>query len=126
MKKKVLVIENNRDIRDIVSFILEEAGFKCLGIPEPEKIDHVGKFHPDIILVDEFINSKPGHRLCHRIKQHKTLRHLPVIILSTASNIEVIAKECNANDFVSKPFDMDELITKVTDAIDNQSLASSY
>ena len=80
----------------------------------------------DIILIDEVINSKPGHRLCHRIKQDKTLRHLPVIILSTANNIELIAKECNANDFVSKPFDMDELIAKVVGVIDNQPLTSLY
>ena len=68
MKKKVLVIENDRDIRDIVSLILDEAGFNCLGMPEPEKIEHLREFDPDIILIDEFINSKPGHRLCLRIK----------------------------------------------------------
>jgi len=124
MKKKILVIENDRDIRDIVSFILEEAGFKCLGMPEPEKIEQVKTFDPDIILIDEFINNKPGHRLCHRIKQEETLQHLPVIILSTANNIELIAEECKANDFVRKPFDMDELIAKVIRVIDNQQLTS--
>jgi DNA-binding response OmpR family regulator len=126
MKKKVLVIENDRDIRDIVSFILEEAGFKCLGMPEPEKIEHLRQFDPDIILLDEFINNKPGHRLCLRIKHDETLQHLPVIILSTANNIELIAKECKANDFVRKPFDVDDLVTKVISVIENQQLTSSY
>src|ERR1700679_397878 len=108
MRKKVLVIETARDVRDIVSLILEEAGFKCLGMPEPEGIEQVREFDPDVILVDEFVNSKPGHRVCNRIKQNEELRHLPVIILSTANNIELIAKECNANDYVGKPFDVEE------------------
>jgi len=126
MKKKVLVIENDRDIRDIVSLILDEAGFNCLGMPEPEKIEHLREFDPDIILIDEFINSKPGHRLCLRIKHDETLQHLPVIILSTANNIELIAKECKANDFVRKPFDVDDLVSKVIGVIDNQPLTSLY
>ena len=126
MKRKVLVIENDHDIRDIVSFILEESGFTCLGVPEPEKLEHVAAFKPDIILIDEFINNKPGHRLCHRIKKHEKLAYIPVIILSTSNHIELIAKECEANDYVHKPFDIEELVGKVVRVIDNQPLTSLY
>jgi two-component system phosphate regulon response regulator PhoB len=122
VKKKVLVVENDFEIRDIVSYILEEEGFECLSIPEPGSMDHIQAFKPDIILVDEFINNKPGHRLCLKIKQVDTLRHIPVIVLSTAHNIELIAKECKADDYIQKPFDIDEMINKVVRVIDNQSL----
>ena len=113
MKKKVLIIENDQDIRHILSFILEEHGFKTMSIPEPDNLCDIIPFAPDVILLDEFINSKPGHRLCRKIKLIPALAPLPVIILSTDNDIELIATECNANDFIRKPFDIEDIIEKV-------------
>ena len=125
MKKKILIIENDHDIRDIVELILAEEGFHTLGMPEPETLDVVMQFEPHLILIDEFINSKPGHRLCRKIKQQINLNQIPVIILSTANDIELIAKECSANDFVRKPFDISDLVDKVVNIIDGQPLPQS-
>lgn len=122
MKKKILIIENDDDIRNIVDFILEEEGFNTLSIPEPESLTEITRFNPDVILIDEFINSQPGHRLCLKIKRESLLEHIPVIVLSTANNIEFIATECNANDYIRKPFDVKELVHKVVRILDNRSL----
>nr|WP_294944031.1 response regulator [uncultured Mucilaginibacter sp.] len=123
MKKKVLIIENDQDIRHIVEFVLEEQGFETLSIPEPEDLSVIFSFKPDIILLDEFINSRPGHRLCLKIKQVESLKHIPVIILSTANDIELIATECQANDYISKPFDIEGMVEKVVRIVNHQSLA---
>ena len=122
MKRKVLIIENDQEIRDIIAWILEEEGFVTLCSPEPENLKHIVPFGPDVILIDEFINRKPGHRLCLKIKQEDELKHIPVIILSTADNIELIATECSANEYVRKPFDIHEMVEKVVRVIDKQSL----
>ena len=122
MKKSILIIENDQDIRLIVEFILNDQGFKTLSTPEPDELSDIIDFNPDLILLDEFINSKPGHRLCRKIKQVPALQHVPVIILSTANNIEMIAAECNANDFIRKPFDVEDMVAKVMQCIDHQSL----
>jgi len=122
VKKKILIIENDHDIRDIVELILAEEGFDTLSMAEPETLDIVIQFKPHLILIDEFINSKPGHRLCRKIKQKTDLNQIPVIILSTANDIELIAEECSANDFVSKPFDISDLVDKVVRIIDGQPL----
>jgi len=122
MKKKVLIIENDDDIRNIVDFILAEVGFSTLSIPEPQTLTEILQFAPHVILVDEYINSKPGHRLCLKIKHDVMLKHIPVIVLSTANDIELIATECNANDYLSKPFDVHEMVEKVIKILDNQSL----
>jgi DNA-binding response OmpR family regulator len=122
LKRKVLIIENDDDIRDIVDMILMEEGFNTHSIPEPQTLTEVLQFGPDVILIDEFINSKPGHRLCLRIKQEKMLSHIPVIVLSTANDIELIATECNANDYLRKPFDVKELVHKVVHVLDGSSL----
>lgn len=125
MKKKVLIIENDQDIRNIVEFILEEQGFETLSITEPADLTEIIPFKPDLILLDEFINSKPGHRLCRKIKQVPALALTPVIILSTANDIELIAEECGANDHIRKPFDIEDLIEKVLRVVNHQPLAHS-
>jgi len=122
MKKKVLIIENDRDIRDLVEYILEEEGFDALSMPEPERLTQILEFEPDLILIDEFVNNKPGHRLCLKIKQAEDLDTIPVIVLSTATEIELIATECKANDYLRKPFDVKEMIDKVIRVLDNKSL----
>jgi len=115
MKKKILIIENDHDIRNIVEFILSEEGFKTLSIPEPQTLAEVLQFKPDLLMIDEFINSKPGHRLCLRIKSEPHLAHLPVIVL--------IATECKANDYIRKPFDVEEMVDKVIRVIGDQPLS---
>lgn len=123
MNKRILIIENDQDIRQIVAFILQEQGFDTFSIPEPEDISELMNFHADVILLDEFINSQPGHRLCLKIKQIPSLAATPVIILSTANDIELIASECQANDYISKPFDVEFMVEKVTRIINHQPLA---
>jgi two-component system phosphate regulon response regulator PhoB len=125
MKKKVLIIENDQDIRYIVEFILIEQGFEVLSIPEPENLTEIIPFAPDVILLDEFINSRPGHRLCRKIKNVAALAVIPVIILSTANDIELIATECDANDYIRKPFDIEDMVEKVARIINHQPLAIS-
>jgi two-component system phosphate regulon response regulator PhoB len=122
MKKKVLIIENDQDIRHIVEFILNEQGFETLSIPEPDNLSEIIPFAPHVILLDEFINSRPGHRLCRKIKQVAALATVPVIILSTANDIELIATECDANDYIRKPFDVEDMVGKVLRIVDHQSL----
>jgi len=123
MNKRVLIIENDQDIRHIVALILKEQGFETLSIPEPKELSELISFDADLILLDEFINSRPGHRLCRRIKQIPALAAIPVIILSTAHNIELIAAECEANDHISKPFDIEEMVVKVARMVNHLPLA---
>jgi two-component system phosphate regulon response regulator PhoB len=123
MKKRVLIIENDQDIRHIVEFILQEKGFETLSIPEPQDLSAIIPFAPDVILLDEFINNRPGHRLCRKIKQVPALAAVPVIILSTANDIELIAVECNANDYIAKPFDVEDMVGKVVRMVSHQPLA---
>ncbi|WCT14935.1 response regulator [Mucilaginibacter jinjuensis] len=123
MKKRVLIIENDNDIRFIVEYILNERGFETLSIPEPLDLLEIIPFRPDVILLDEFINSRPGHRLCRKIKQVNGLKNVPIIIISTAQDIELIAAECEANDHIRKPFDVDDMVATVLRIVNHQSLA---
>jgi two-component system, OmpR family, phosphate regulon response regulator PhoB len=122
MKKKVLIIENDHDIRDIISFVLQEGGFETISIPEPESHELLLQYEPHAIIIDEFINKNPGHRLCLQLKQAEHLRGIPVIVISTANDIELIVKECKADGFIKKPFDIDDMVAKVIRILENNSL----
>jgi DNA-binding response OmpR family regulator len=124
MAKRVLIIENDHEIRKIVEFILKSAGFETLSIPEPEDLSGLLEFRADVILLDEFVNDEPGHRLCRKIKDIPALSVIPVIILSTANNIELIAEECDANDYLGKPFDVEVMVDKVLRVVNHLPLPS--
>lgn len=92
-------------------------------MPEPEDLLEIVPFARDAILLDEFINAKPGHRLCRKIKQVPGLATVSVVILSTANDIELIATECDANDYIRKPFDVGDMVDKVVRLVNHQPLA---
>ncbi|MBS1526219.1 MAG: response regulator transcription factor [Bacteroidetes bacterium] len=117
MAQKILIIENDADIRNLIAFILEEEGFAVAGMPSPESLETVVRHQPDLVLIDEWVAGHPGHRLCLRIKLFHQLMHVPVIILSTASDIEKIVTECKADGFIRKPFDVTELVEVVQEQL---------
>ena len=107
----MLIAENDEDIRNLVSFILENEGYDVESCPYT--LENLRGMQADLILLDEWVNSKGGPMLCKEIKAIEQLAHVPVIIFSTASAIEQIAAACQANGYVHKPFDLDTLLTEV-------------
>lgn len=101
---------------------MQEQGFETLSIPEPEELSLIIPFTPDVILLDEFINSQPGHRLCRKLKKVSILKDVPVIILSTANDIEIIAKACEANGYIRKPFDVEDMVSEVLRIVNHEPL----
>lgn len=113
MNKKILIIENDRDIREIVDIILTERGYEVADCAH-KPISELHTYNADVIILDEWVLGKTeGHMLCLELKAIDRLMNIPVIILSTAQNIEEIACACKADGFVRKPFDIEELITEV-------------
>jgi two-component system, OmpR family, phosphate regulon response regulator PhoB len=111
--KQILLIEYDSDVRDVITCILEDQDLMVLSVAVPFEPESAMDFHPDLILIDEWASGKAGHPLCHQIKQMQQFSQVPVIIISTANNIENITTDCGADDFISKPFDMNELVEKV-------------
>lgn len=111
MKKKLLVIEEDPDIRDLVSFILSDAGYEV--IVANAEIDQLQNYHPDLIILDERLKNNEDHLLCKKLKDFPGVKRIPIIVFSTESKIEKLAKICDAKDYLSKPFDIEDLLLKV-------------
>jgi DNA-binding response OmpR family regulator len=110
MKKKILVIESDEDICQIISHILSEEGYDTILCKSEVGIfDIIHTNMPDIILLDVIKLTEQGTELCRAIKATETTMHIPVIVLSTHVKIEDVRQIC-ADEVIKKPFDISLLI----------------
>jgi len=70
-------------------------------------------FNDDLIFLDIWMSGADGNVLCKQIKENDEFKHIPVIIFSASRKIKQIAIECGAEDFLSKPFDLKDLLKLV-------------
>nr|WP_283769989.1 response regulator [Mucilaginibacter sp. Bleaf8] len=117
-----MVIEADREVREIVGLILTEEGYDVV-YDAPWPVENLHKHQPDLIILDEWINEKEGHLLCTELKDLHETQHVPVIIFSTQHNIAEIALKCRAEGYVSKPFDVEALINEVQKCLDINTTA---
>ena len=111
MKKRVLIVENNKEILELISIVLEDAGYDLsLYLNEQGIFEHIVEFKPDAILLDIIKPTIEGTELCRQIKEAEGTKHIPVIVLSTHPQIEKVKDIC-ADDIVEKPFDIDGLLS---------------
>jgi DNA-binding response OmpR family regulator len=113
MRKRIILLEDEKDILELIQFILEEQGYDVIAFNHFEPLEDIIEFQPELILLDIRLSDGYGHLLCAKLKSNPTTAHIPVILVSAASNLEKIAKESKADNFLSKPFDLDELIQMV-------------
>ena len=117
MAKKILVIEDDKDIRDTIVYILEEEGYEVLSSGDSKILKYVTEHNPNLILMDNWLtewkSDANGQQLSKGLKTNPKTQHIPVIIISAVSNIQQIAEEGLADSFLKKPFDMEVLIEMV-------------
>lgn len=113
MKKTVVVIERDADILNVVEHILTERGYKVISFQEEDKaFKTIVEIQPDGILLDIIKPSDAGIKLCLAIKEAEKTKHIPVIALSTHPKAIAVKGIC-ADEVLSKPFDIDELVAAV-------------
>jgi len=103
--KKVLVVEDDKEMMDIVVYILKTYGFSVNIHPTGLHVDK-----PDLILLDLRLPGKSGQQVCKELKQRFAI---PIILFSAEPNQKQLVKECNANAFLGKPFDINEMIVSI-------------
>jgi two-component system, OmpR family, phosphate regulon response regulator PhoB len=110
MAKKILVIEDDKDIRDTIVFILTEEKYEVIDSGDSKILKHLAEHKPDLILIDHWLtewkSDANGQQLSKELKSNPATSHIPVVIISAVSNIKEIAKEGLADAYLQKPFDM--------------------
>lgn len=114
---KVLVCDDDYDILDITSMLLEYEGFKVITQIDSNKlIDQALKEQPDVMLVDIRM-PLPGNVIAKQMKQMPQLAHIPIVLFSAEIDAHKIAFKSGADGFIEKPFDADNLASVIRSLI---------
>jgi len=113
--QKILVIEDNHDMRNFIRFELKKEFSVFEAIDGIDGLEKAGKYSPDLIVSDIMMPNMDGIEFCKRIKSDIKTSHIPVILLTakadTPTKYEGI--EMGADDYISKPFDIEYLILRI-------------
>jgi len=106
---KIVVIEDNPDISEIMDYILKDDGYEVISSEDGSIAEKFIEIMPDLVLMDELLPGKRGSEWCKYIKADPNLKHIPVVLVSTMPNLEQLAQKSGADGFVEKPFNISNL-----------------
>ena len=120
MAYKLLLADDSITIQKVVELVLAEEDFQIKSVSNGEEaLNLLETFRPDIVLADIEMPKVNGYNLCERIKKNPATSHVPVILLAGAFEPldEELAEQVGADDTVIKPFESQELISKMNAAL---------
>jgi len=116
MPRKILLVEDEAPIREMLCFVLEQAGF---AVDEAEDYDigleKIKEPYPDLILLDWMLPGGSGVQLAKKLKTHEFAKDIPVIMLTARSEEDdkIRGLEAGADDYITKPFSPKELVARI-------------
>jgi len=111
MAKKVLLIDDDASITEVLSFFLQEEGYDVVSYPSGLNVeDKVKKTKPNLLLIDYLLPGKNGAEIVKNIRQNKVFKHLPIIMIAANKGYKQEAIKAGVDAFIEKPFDLDEIL----------------
>ena len=119
---KILVVDDDLDILSVMEILLSMKGFEVEVTSKGENtFPKIETFKPDLILLDVLISGFDGRTICKQLKSNIATRHIPVIMFSAHPGAAATIADYGADDFISKPFDVDHLLKKVNAQLDKNN-----
>jgi CheY-like chemotaxis protein len=118
---KILVAEDEKDIRDLLSFTLQFAGHTVITVTNGEEAWQAApSVMPDLILMDVRMPRMTGYEACQRIKADPQTAHIPVVFLSAKGQEAEIQQglQAGASEYLLKPFAPDDLTRRVAELLE--------
>ena len=113
MRGKILVADDDPGIVDALQLVLEEANYEVQTTTDGNTVKKVDAQLPDVILLDIWMSGEDGRDICKLLKSRNDTKRIPIIMISATSDLAKSAKAAGADDFLSKPFQMEHLLEKV-------------
>lgn len=119
-KKKIIVADDDQGVLEAIQMILELDGhYEVIITSQAESLLEKFPELPDLILLDIWMSGIDGRDVCKALKADESTKDIPVILISANQNLEEMAKYALANDYISKPFDVNYLLKKVATHVDS-------
>jgi len=115
-KKKILVIEDDGNLRETLSDVLETEGYSV--VTSKDGLEGLRKTYvelPDLVILDIILPELSGLEVCKRLKKDTQMKDIPIIYLTAKDQVtdKLLGLESGAEIYLTKPFDMDELLKKI-------------
>ena len=117
MAAKILIVEDEAAIQELIIYNLQQAGYETVSAENAEKaMSIINNALPDLILLDVNLPKKNGHEVLEYIKTSENLKQIPVIMLTTSSSDKdvLLSYKNHANCFITKPLDVNNFLTIVS------------
>lgn len=112
--RKIFLVEDDPGIRDTLEILLTTEGFLVQSFGAVAEFNRRDKsILPDLFIFDVMLPDGSGTDLCSEIKGNEDSQNVPLIIMSAHADLEDISYECLPNDFIPKPFDIDDLLLRI-------------
>ena len=115
-KPRVLIVDDEPDLLSVLHFGLEVEGFDVLEATDGEQALEMARSHqPDMIVLDLMLPRMDGYKVCRALKFDERYKRIPIFILSARSGEtdRRLALDLGADDYVTKPYDMRDLVTRI-------------
>lgn len=116
MKKKVVLVEDNESIRELIEYILADHDIEVVSFATAGNFREAkAAVSPDLYILDIMLPDGNGIELCKELKAEQDTQHTPVIMMS--AHFDKVEDQCEAQDFIAKPFDIDQFLSRITQQI---------
>lgn len=127
--KQILVIDDDAAMRKLIGFNLKKAGYDVILADGPgEAFQHLEKTTPDLVLCDIMMSGMDGFTFCEKVRSQEKYKALPFIFVSAKSSLadKERAVALGADDYITKPFVLDELLLKIRALLKRSEIYKAY
>lgn len=123
INKHILIVDDDPGIGEMLKTLLEFNDFQATHIEQPDGIEELIKKHKtDLVLLDMLISGADGTEVCSQLRIDKEVSKTPVLMMSALHEAGIKCKNSGADDFIAKPFEMEELIKKIDEVLSRQDV----
>lgn len=108
-----MIAEDDDGITDAMKIMLEMNGYAVETTVDGQTVQDMKENLPDLLLLDVWMSGMDGRQVCRYLKAQALTKDIPIIIISAGRDIDKSARAAGANDFLAKPFEMDDLLSMV-------------
>ena len=109
-QKKIMIADDDAAIVDVMEMILSIEGYAVKTTMKGETLLEMNTDFPDLLLLDIWMSGWDGREICKKLKQGSASKETLIILTSASKDIELSAMDAGADGFISKPFDIDDLV----------------
>lgn len=110
---RIMVAEDDDGITDAIKIMLEMNGYRVNTTTDGQTVQDMKEDLPDLLLLDIWMSGMDGRQICKILKGKEDTKHIPIVIISAGRDVAKSARDAGADDFLAKPFDMDDLLKTV-------------